>query len=54
MFNSSLQVPSALLKPAASNTFPVTWSMAGYPSAPNGAYGAAWPSTTGLPAMAWV
>src|SRR5919198_5656356 len=38
MFSMRSYVPSPLGSPAVSNTFPVCWSMAGYPSDPKGLY----------------
>src|SRR5258706_6540285 len=38
MLSSRLNVPDAFRKPEAWKTLPVTWSICGYPSAPNGAY----------------
>src|ERR1700730_7707750 len=41
--------PAPVVQPAAWKTFPVTWSMAGYPSAPNGEYTAPVPGGSSSP-----
>src|SRR5579859_122003 len=52
MFRSRSDVPSGLPAPAVWKTLPVCWSMAGYPSAPNGVYEAPLPGEA--PASAFV